>query len=246
MNKLNQVVIIKVELKSITNQDLLNKVAYQLLNFKFPDNFDNWNIKRQITYKIGRTALFSYLDKFLNIKNCEFQFNDYGKPEFKNLDLHLHFNISHTDNFLFIIFAPFSTGIDVETIKVRKNYDLLKNKVLSINEKKFVEHAKDFDEELKRFFWLWTIKETLVKVTGRGLVGLSDFEMLNNEYIAQNVEIDGSIFTYTIENNILSFFLNSQTKLDNVLVFDYKPLLDTFTQLSDDFKLPENIIRVHN
>lgn len=248
--------IIKVSLDVRDNTPL----AHQIKNLTWPDAIDFWNKKRQLTYKLGRTALFAFLEKYYKIdlnlhlnNDLAISYNEHGKPYFKSKEI--YFNISHTDDYLFIIIAPYPTGIDVESIKARKGYQALKEKILTQEERDFLNEVYPnscanplavSDEELERFFYLWTLKETLVKVTGKGLTGLNDFTYLPCSHKALHNDLKGVVCTYALPKKaVLSFYLENLAQLKEVNFYSYDYHNDIFTKA--DFlgkKEPDFILKV--
>lgn len=143
-------------------------------------------------------------------------YHEHGKPYFIDYP-EINFNITHTDNTLAIIIAECSpVGIDIETIKIRRNFSKLENRVLDSNEQLWL---KEQDDYLKSFFALWSAKEAYLKATGTGLSGLSTLQLdlknnkaygplkTGNIYINQSYK-DESFALYlpkTVEPNLYSF-----------------------------------------
>ncbi len=99
------------------------------------------------------------------VTDFEISVNEFGKPYLKNRP-NLHFNISHSGDYVFCITDDMPVGIDVEklssaNIAVAKRY-FAKSEYEWIMEK---------DPE-KRFVRIWTLKESYAKYKGQGL-GLS-------------------------------------------------------------------------
>lgn len=238
----NDIFIIKTDLKP--ESGLFPKFIPS--GYKFPEGIENWNKKRQLTLRVGRAVLFSFLEKFLNINTKELVFNEHGKPFLAGNEI--YFNLSHTDSVLYLMIAPYPIGIDVETIKARKSYSQIKEKILTLDEVAFLEHNDNLYDttlpsdiippsgvtpyELTKFFWIWTIKETLVKVTGRGLTGLDDLTFLLNQKKILNNEIFGKTYTYTLQQNILSFYVKSEEDFQNVKFFTYDYLVNSYTYIN--------------
>lgn len=86
-------------------------------------------------------------------------FTERGKPYFENGDL--HFSISHSGVMCAVSLADVPTGIDVE--HVRRDYGT------SLVEKSMTDGERAvYDGDFTR---LWCRKESLAKLTGRGVVG---------------------------------------------------------------------------
>jgi len=98
-------------------------------------------------------------------QEIELVFGEKGKPHIANLS-NIHFNISHSGNYVVCAVAPAELGIDVERVR---------NVNLRIAERFFSQPeiddlmALDEDKRMPYFITLWTIKESYLKAIGRGL-----------------------------------------------------------------------------
>lgn len=111
-----------------------------------------------------------------------------GKPFWA--DSPWHCSITHTRKAAFCALAPFPIGLDAEPIDRAVN-PKLPRKVLSPRELAAWQHAENQSET---FLTLWTLKESYVKYTGRGLSGYpSDLSFRVSHGAA---ELDGSGLTF--------------------------------------------------
>lgn len=109
---------------------------------------------RMLRDKLGRERM-----------NMEIIRNAYGKPFLKDHD-NLHFNVSHSGQWVVCAVGYKPVGIDVEKME---NIDM------DIAKRYF--HKTEFNallncppsERLFRFFDLWTLKESYIKAVGKGL-----------------------------------------------------------------------------
>ena len=97
-------------------------------------------------------------------------FDKRGKPFFqKRADW--YFNISHSQGIIAVSVGKQEQGLDLEVIRKRPMLELLKRRVLSGSEPEFLKSkTPECADEL--FFMLWTLRECLLKLSGRGLGGL--------------------------------------------------------------------------
>lgn len=93
-------------------------------------------------------------------------YGENGKPFFENADF--HFNLSHSGSMAICAICDSPVGCDIE--KIRKG-DLLKiaDRFFCEEEKAFVLEAAGEDERTRRFFRVWTLKESYVKAEGKSL-----------------------------------------------------------------------------
>ena len=121
----------------------------------------------------------------------ELIFGEKGKPHIANLS-NVHFNISHSGNYVVCAVSEHELGIDVERIR-KVN--------LRIAERFFSQPeiddlmALDEDERMRYFITLWTIKESYLKAIGRGLTQhLNSFTIRKNSdsyQLTGNQEAEG-------------------------------------------------------
>jgi len=101
----------------------------------------------------------------LNNNQLSFCYNEYGKPYIKNYH-HIHFNISHSGEWILGAFSDKQIGIDVEQIKPIE---------LSIAKRFFCENeyadlmGLNKSDQLDYFYTIWTLKECYIKAVGKGL-----------------------------------------------------------------------------
>lgn len=117
------------------------------------------------------------LEKFIREKYCikgELQTDKFGKPYFKNSKL--HFNISHSGNYVIAAVSRHNIGIDIQRIQQDKHRIAEKNFLSS--ECEYINEIEDDDVIQQRFCEVWTIKEAYLKNIGIGLrKPLNSFEV---------------------------------------------------------------------
>jgi 4'-phosphopantetheinyl transferase len=106
--------------------------------------------------------------KYLNCLPEEVRFseNENKKPLLINQP-DLHFNTSHSGDWLVFIFSNLPCGIDIEKIKWNFEFDDVMEYSFHPQEKEYV--LKSANPHVS-FFRIWTLKESLLKATGEGLI----------------------------------------------------------------------------
>ena len=133
-------------------------------------------------YALCRAALRALLCGALGAVNeqLSFTFAEHGKPRARvnGRPADISFNISHSGNHGLIAWAPRGrVGVDVEERSARCDIDGLSETVCGPRERADLAAARG-DDRLRLFYTLWTLKEALVKATGRGLsCDVSRFEI---------------------------------------------------------------------
>lgn len=145
----------------------------------------------------------------------------YSKNEKPIVD-NLFFNVSHSGNYVVGVLSDCEVGCDIEKISEAS---------LEIAERYFcpteLEYIKSADDKNKAFFTLWTLKESYMKMTGRGMsLALDSFEIIpvKNGFILGNslekncffksIEFDGYIFSVS---NEFDFVLDNVDFCDIIL-----------------------------
>lgn len=106
--------------------------------------------------------------RYLNQAPLEVNFekNEHQKP-FLAENQNLHFNISHSGDWVVFLFASSACGVDIERIKPDFDFEGMMPSVFHPHEIDWINGQNDRN---RAFFKLWTIKESLLKAQGTGLV----------------------------------------------------------------------------
>lgn len=152
--------------------------------------------------------LADVLKKDYKTENCpEILKDEYGKPYFAGYPL--HFNVSHSGEYLAIAVSESCVGIDIQGPKHIK--DGMFKKVVQPEEAQLIGEDKQKD-----FLRLWTLKESFVKAEGKGLrIALKDyyFQKENDRYF---VIYGGQRmpWTFNIEETLVSEYVVSVCGLE--------------------------------
>lgn len=127
----------------------------------------------QHLYLLAHGLIRIILSKYCAIdpKIWKFTYNEYGRPEIKyaRINHNLRFSLSRTRNLVgFLIVNSIDCGIDVEEVKSFKDLKLISEKILSIHEQMMLKKL-NLNDQLRKFFSLWTLKEAFIKAKGKGL-----------------------------------------------------------------------------
>lgn len=147
----------------------------------------------------------------LSEKDALLSFGENGKPYFSS-HRNIFFNISHSGNMAACVFSDKEIGLDIEKVDVPD---------FKVAEKYFTENEKNYIQlhpspvlKNQAFYKIWTLKESFVKATGKGLsIPFYDFEITvdknisisqtftDKKYYFKVFEIDGLIVSVCSENN---------------------------------------------
>lgn len=139
-------------------------------------------VRREICRRFGREAALS-----------EFRIGEYGKPYLSG-DESFGFSISHSSGTVLAAVSDGNVGADIERCDRRS--DRLMTKCCTPDEREYLEKSSDKGREFMR---LWTRKEALSKLDGRGIaMGFGTVSVLNDERIF-TAERDGFFLSAAAE-----------------------------------------------
>jgi len=96
-----------------------------------------------------------------------------GKPDF-------HYNLSHSGRWVVIAYGGSEVGVDVEQIRTDTDMETIAEAFFSPEERNYV--REDSVQSRRRFFEVWTAKESYIKFLGTGLKkDLTSFSVLGLE-----------------------------------------------------------------
>lgn len=119
---------------------------------------------------IGKAVLRILLGKYAGIdpKEIRFRSDRNKKPVVENtIPKALHFNVSHSGDWILIALSANEIGIDIEQMNASFTWQNMLSFSFSPPEIVFIEQSFLPDQS---FYRLWTRKECLLKATGKGLV----------------------------------------------------------------------------
>lgn len=109
----------------------------------------------------------------------EIAFGEYGKPRLVGYD-EPEFNLSHAGNYVACVLADCEVGIDIEIFLKKMDLNISKHYFTNA-EHQFI--TEDGMSSLRRFFHIWTLKESYIKKIGTGL-----YKPLNSFSVEQHGE----------------------------------------------------------
>ena len=147
--------------------------------------------------------LADILKRDYKIEKCpEILRDEMGKPYFKGGQL--HFNVSHSGEYLALAISENPVGIDIQEPKTIK--DGMYRKVVQPKEQELIG-----EERQKDFLRLWVLKESFVKAEGKGLrISMKDyyFEKEKERYFV-NFGGQRAAWTFNIEETLIEGYFIS-------------------------------------
>lgn len=112
----------------------------------------------------------------LRERDMEYDFGRQGKPCFRHYPA-LHFSISHAGGYAVCSIGPKENGNDIE--RIRSGKERVAKRFFTQEEISWIQEAPSLKEQEERIFRIWTMKESFLKVTGRGMsLPLQSFSFL--------------------------------------------------------------------
>lgn len=175
--------MIEIVAIELTDDNHFSKLESKLLTMLPSGSRKNFsNIKSRIVYQrslLGEILARKRVSLRSGLSSSEIDIikSEKGKPYLKNIS-NLFFNISHSGNWVVVAISDKEIGIDVEKIK-RINIRIAE-RFFSNSENEFLKGLKGAEKD-KCFFDLWTLKESYLKLLGKGLTkSLSSFSILKH------------------------------------------------------------------
>lgn len=158
------------------------------------------------------------IKKILNengLSECDLKYSENEKPVVANL----FFNISHAGDYVVGVLSDCEVGCDIE-----KN----DNAPLKIAEHYFysseLDYIKTANDKNKAFFTLWTLKESYMKMTGRGMsLALDAFEFVptaDGFILGKSQEKRGFFRTMEFDGYIFSVCNEKEFELEQMEICD--------------------------
>ena len=225
MNITVEIYCIKIPQKVSNLEFYLNNY----LDFEEKKEFSIYKtLYRKLEFLFGRILLKSFLAKALNVPFEEIRIkkNEYGKPYLDNCktDKPLSFNLTHSNGLLLLAISNLeSIGIDVEEYN-KQDYLELVNTICTLDEKEYIQQSHNKQLKNKKFLFLWTRKEALLKYISKGFT--LDPRQISVPFY-KNIEKKGSLLYctfYPCNNFISSLVIESKNDKIPLININYLKL----------------------
>lgn len=142
------------------------------------------------SYLAGRALLALALDRWYGQPSLPpLQLGEHGRPAFVDPSLP-DFSLSHSGEALLLLLGAGPLGADIEQHRPRRNLPRLMAAVLGEAEREWLA-AQDEASQLASFYQLWTLREAIVKASGRGIAGFSRLAINPFHAEVQTCEVAG-------------------------------------------------------
>ena len=191
---------------------------------------------RHASFMAGRSLLAAWCQLHYGCPELpELAMGPHGRPAFSD-PLLPEFSISHSGDWLWLAIGGPSLGLDVEQHRPRRNLGKLMDHVLSPLELAWVSSQ---DDELRAFYRLWTLREAVLKASGRGLAGLSRLQLFPDEHRIETNEVGvGQVLVTESAGCSVALYLSLPAEPNRSLVsWCWKPTLG-FVQTELTWQVP--------
>lgn len=109
-------------------------------------------------------------------EKIHFRYNSFQKPFLAGFESELQFNISHSGDWIVCAISKEEVGIDIQ--KIGDYEDAIAKRFY--NQKEYLHlHTLEKEEQIRRFYQYWSLKESYVKAVGKGLsIPLDELEFI--------------------------------------------------------------------
>ncbi len=121
---------------------------------------------RRYEDKLRCVAADALLKTALGTDGFQIEKNEYGKPRVRGRT-DFHYNLSHSGKYAVIAFGESEVGVDIQKHSGGADMCLIAEQCFSNQEKEYV--FGDARQTEKRFYEIWTGKESYIKYIGKGL-----------------------------------------------------------------------------
>ena len=191
-----------LETDKLNNDDLFSEYYAKMSQYR-KEKTDRMKMRKDKNLSLGAGILLNnYLNTIgLTEKNMEYSYVENGKPYLKNYP-NIHFNLSHSENVALCSVSDCNIGCDIEIIS-SYNSNIAK-RFFTENEYNLISLTTDISTKAELFFRIWTLKESYLKLSGKGLSGgLNSFEInIENNITAKENDALKPVFfrEYTFKN----------------------------------------------
>ncbi len=210
----------------LNNKKLFSKYYTEMSEYR-KNKINKMKMQKDKNLSLGVGILINNFLKPLELREKDILYVEKcnGKPFFKNLP-EVFFNASHSGNCAVCSFSDEEIGCDVEKSD-RANTEIAKRFFVR-TECDYIFSAKTEKEMSERFFRLWTLKESYLKLSGKGLQGgLDSFEIIFDKSFNNGIAVkEKSEFkkVYFKEYKYLDYYISvcsrSSVFSDNLIIME--------------------------
>jgi len=184
------------------------KINESIFETTFPNRYLKYKKCINMDEKLRILGAGALLYGVLGVSESDISFGPNGKPYIPNSNK--YFNLSHSGNYSVLAVSDKDVGVDIE--KIDEKHLKVADKIFDKEEISWMN-----EDPLYRFHHLWTLKESYLKLIGKGLtVSPSSFSMIPIVKSGQGLIFDEICYAKTIhidDNHVVSVCSNNKIPL---------------------------------
>lgn len=206
MNDENIVKVYIGNISSLNDDDFFYK-AYESVSDYRKNKIDSVRFLEDKQRSLGAGLLLKKAleDVGISEKKVEFITKENGKPHIKEME-NFCFNLSHSGDYVVCAVSDKEIGCDIEFIK---NIDLcIADRFFHKKEAEIIKKQSTNEQKLDLFYRIWTLKESFIKATGKGLsedLQSFFFKFIDDDFENAVLFLDNSFDISTNPNPIENF-----------------------------------------
>jgi len=189
-------------LSDISGETELQELDFYLTGFRRSKTKRYLYREDRLRSRLSELLLLVGISDLLGKVTVSLQANSYGKPFLTDVE-DIHFNISHSGEYVACAFFETEIGLDVERLETMSDYSI-ENIVsfFSEDEQEYILAEKGLAKSF-RLFQVWTIKEAYLKYLGQGLSKSLDSFSLNCEILPGYFQLAEEIWQAELEDSFI-------------------------------------------
>ena len=175
---------------------------------------------------LGDVLARAEICRIANLDNraLDFSANAYGKPFLANKP-DIHFNISHTKNYVACALSDEPVGIDIEFIKPTNQK--IAERFFAPDERAYIAANDQANDQMNAFYEVWTKKESRIKWEGQGLhKPLSSFSVFEVSQDGQKQAIYHKVYQNA---EVICHVCSTKQAAPNVEITDTAAFVNPYT-----------------
>lgn len=158
--------------KMFSYEEIYNKVSLYRKRKVDKLKFDN---DKWLSLGAEYLLMQSLKKQQIDYEKIEIGFVENNKPIINNCSKNINYNLSHSGEMAMCIISDKDVGCDIQKMSDKENCIEIAERFFHPEEIKIIKNAKDKNE---LFYRIWSLKESYIKATGKGLqTPLKDFRI---------------------------------------------------------------------
>ncbi len=170
------------------------ETLYRAVSAERQEKIDRLLFPEDKQRSLGAACLLKRVLSELNVSSFALSYGENGKP-FLQSHPEIFFNLSHSGERVICAVSGRKVGCDIEKIRARNRN--VAGRFFSPSETERMKQEKSDAGQTSLFFRLWTLKESFVKATGRGMTpGFGDISLELTPEGADPLACGGEVYRF--------------------------------------------------